>query len=173
MLEHGVKHVAHLALILRGHENDVRDTPKICDVEKTVVRWTVSTGDAAAVVRLASMDGRMTAAVAGHPLPIVVRADGAVERIGRPGSLLGVFPDPTLHDVGGHLHPGDLLILYTDGLTDARHEDDRFGEERLVEIVSLRSDGPEELVGRMMEAVTTFAADDLSDDIALLVARRR
>lgn len=127
----------------------------------------------AAVVRLASMDGRMTAAVAGHPLPIVVRADGAVERIGRPGSLLGVFPDPTLHDVGGHLHPGDLLILYTDGLTDARRGDDRFGEERLVEVLSLRSDGPEEVVGRAMEAVTTFAADDLSDDIALLVARRR
>lgn len=127
----------------------------------------------AAVVRLASEGGRMTTAVAGHPLPIVVRADGGIERIGKPGSLLGVFPDPTVHDVGGHLHPGDQLILYTDGLTDASRGDERLGDDRLLEILAGRSDGPEELVTRTMEAVRAFAADDLADDIALLVVRRR
>jgi integral membrane sensor domain MASE1 len=60
----------------------------------------------------------MTLAVAGHPPPLVLRADGAVEPIGR-GMLIGMSPDPDLVDYRVDLAPGDALVLHTDGLTDA------------------------------------------------------
>ena len=55
----------------------------------------------------------------GHPLPLVLRSTGAVESIGSHGTLLGVADDPELSDTTVELHPGDSLVLYTDGLTDA------------------------------------------------------
>jgi integral membrane sensor domain MASE1 len=71
-------------------------------------------------IDLKQADGaRVTLSVGGHPLPLVLRADGVVEQLGRPGTLLGVLPDPDLADHTADLAPGDALILYTDGLTDA------------------------------------------------------
>ena len=58
-------------------------------------------------------------AAAGHPLPLVLRADGVVEQVGLHGTLLGAFPDPELSEATVELLPGDALVLYTDGLTDA------------------------------------------------------
>lgn len=62
---------------------------------------------------------RMTLSIGGHPLPLVLRAHGAVEPVGQPGSLLGVRPDPKLMDYTAQLAPGDALVFYTDGLTEA------------------------------------------------------
>jgi integral membrane sensor domain MASE1 len=71
-------------------------------------------------VDLRHADGaNVTLSVGGHPLPLVLRANGGVEQVGRPGTLLGVLPDPELADHTADLAPGDALILYTDGLTDA------------------------------------------------------
>jgi hypothetical protein len=61
----------------------------------------------------------VTLSVGGHPLPLVLRANGEVEQVGHPGTMLGVLPDPELADHTADLAPGDSLILYTDGLTDA------------------------------------------------------
>jgi serine phosphatase RsbU (regulator of sigma subunit) len=61
---------------------------------------------------------RMTIAVAGHPPPLLLRADGTVEPIGR-GMLIGVSANPDLVDYRVDLAPGDALVLHTDGLTDA------------------------------------------------------
>jgi serine phosphatase RsbU (regulator of sigma subunit) len=73
----------------------------------------------------------------GHPQPIVSRADGGVELVGEPGTLLGLV-EPRLSDAELILHPGDTLLLYTDGLTDAP------GTEAvtLAEIESLLADDP-------------------------------
>jgi PAS domain S-box-containing protein len=68
-------------------------------------------------------DGRgtwLTVASGGHPLPLVLRADGRVETAGVPGTLLGVTRDPRLADETVELGPGDAVVLYTDGVTDAR-----------------------------------------------------
>ena len=62
---------------------------------------------------------RVTFSVGGHPLPLVLRAGGWVDQVGHPGTLLGVLPDPELADHTADLAPGDALVLYTDGLTDA------------------------------------------------------
>ncbi|MFG3105103.1 PP2C family protein-serine/threonine phosphatase [Streptomyces sp. NPDC048182] len=58
--------------------------------------------------------------LAGHPHALVRRADGRIQRLGRPGTLLGVFPNVQLTDVRFRLAPGDLLLLYTDGACEAR-----------------------------------------------------
>ena len=64
-----------------------------------------------------------------------------------------------------------MLILYTDGLTDAKHDQERFGEDRLSEVIFTHGhDGPNDLIERLMEAVTTFA-DLPTDDIALVAVR--
>jgi PAS domain S-box-containing protein len=62
---------------------------------------------------------RLEVACGGHPAPVVLRAGGQVEEVGAPGTLLGLVPDPQLEDRATELHPGDTVIVYTDGLTEA------------------------------------------------------
>ena len=62
---------------------------------------------------------RLTVAVGGHPAPILLRADGRVETIGAGGTLIGLVDDPRLSDARTDLEPGDAILLYTDGVTEA------------------------------------------------------
>jgi hypothetical protein len=78
-----------------------------------------------ATVLLAHLQPRETAveariATGGHPPALLARATGGVERVGDPGTLLGVFRDPAVTDCVTVLHAGDVLTLYTDGLSDAQ-----------------------------------------------------
>ena len=75
-------------------------------------------------------------ATGGHPLPLLMRADGRVETAGRPGTLLGILPDPEIHTTEIFLAPGDTLVLYTDGVTEISPLDDRFGPEILADFVA-------------------------------------
>ena len=106
---------------------------------------------------------------AGHPSPVMVRADGSVGEVGRPGTLLGAFPEGrwTVTDVA--LGPGDALVLYTDGVTDTRGADGtRFGSDRLED--ALRAIGPadaETIAGGIDAALQAFG--EQRDDVAVLV----
>jgi PAS domain S-box-containing protein len=71
----------------------------------------------------------------GHPQALVKRASGEVETCGTPGLLMGFVNDPPLVDDELRLEPGDTLLLYTDGVTDASHHGDRFGDEQLQALV--------------------------------------
>ena len=62
---------------------------------------------------------RITVACGGHPLPLILRADGSVAEAGGSGTLLGLVEDPDVQDHEAQLQPGDTLVLYTDGLTEA------------------------------------------------------
>ena len=67
-----------------------------------------------------SRDGtRLTVAVGGHPAPVIARADGRIEELDAQGTLLGLVDDPNLVDVSTELAPGDTVLLYTDGVTEA------------------------------------------------------
>ena len=81
---------------------------------------------------------------AGHPLALVRSAHGDVHEFGRPGTLLGVLPDPELHDSQRILRTGDSLILFSDGVTEARGGTDRelYGDERLRELAAGLGDQP-------------------------------
>jgi serine phosphatase RsbU (regulator of sigma subunit)/anti-sigma regulatory factor (Ser/Thr protein kinase) len=111
-------------------------------------------------------------AVAGHPLPFVLRADGTTEQVGVAGTLLGIVADPEITDARLHLAPGDALVLYTDGITE-RHARDRFFEEEGLARVLARCAGftAATLAERIETAARAFVEDAPRDDLAVLVLR--
>jgi sigma-B regulation protein RsbU (phosphoserine phosphatase) len=123
--------------------------------------------------------GEITYVNAGHMPTLVVRAvDGAVEELRAPGIALGILPSAQFQDWkewNALLEPGDTLILYTDGVTDASDsEEQRFGMERLRQAVSAhRHLSAAKLVETIHEAVETFVGSAAQfDDFTLLVAKR-
>lgn len=110
-------------------------------------------------------------ALAGHPRPMHVTANGRVSEVGVPGSLLGVLARPELHDTGISLRAGESLVLFTDGVLEARRDDDAFGEQRLAELVSrLAGQPPERMVEEIVRAVRDFGEGySARDDVAVLV----
>jgi serine phosphatase RsbU (regulator of sigma subunit) len=115
---------------------------------------------------------RVTLCSAGHPLPMVLRADGRVEPVGRPGALLGVFRDPELADVPFDLGPGDDLVLYTDGVTEERGPDGFFGVQRLRDVVTASAGlSADAVAGRIERAVLEFGSGSPRDDLTVLILR--
>ncbi|HET7929485.1 MAG TPA: GAF domain-containing SpoIIE family protein phosphatase [Actinomycetota bacterium] len=112
---------------------------------------------------------RATVSAGGHPLPLVLRSDGSIEVVGSPGTIVGVFEDPVLIDDAVDLGTGDTLVLYTDGVTDERRDDDEFGEARLHEALSeLTGASAQGIADGVVEAVVGFRAGQPKDDIAIL-----
>lgn len=111
---------------------------------------------------------------AGHPLALVRRANGRVQEFGRPGTLLGLLPDPELHDSQTSLRTGDSLILFTDGVTEARSGIDRdlYGDNRLREVVAGLDDmSAAQIADAIQQSVRTFSCGETSDDAVTLVVQ--
>jgi sigma-B regulation protein RsbU (phosphoserine phosphatase) len=108
---------------------------------------------------------------AGHYLPMLIRADGSVERLGEGGPVLGVICGAEYAQAHVALAPGDRVVLYTDGLTEARAEDDEeFGEERLMDAaVRHRACSAPALQARLTDAVAAFTGGRMQDDATLIV----
>jgi PAS domain S-box-containing protein len=117
---------------------------------------------------------RLTLCAGGHPLPAILRASGAVEFAGTPGTLLGVFTDIELTDTSVDLRPGDTLVLFTDGLTDAERAGGESGQEWLADVLA-RNVGRsvEEIARRLEREVLGDRNQGLVDDLAILVAKVR
>ncbi|MGZ4212658.1 MAG: GAF domain-containing SpoIIE family protein phosphatase [Actinomycetota bacterium] len=115
---------------------------------------------------------RITIACGGHPLPLLIRADGTMSTIGSPGTLLGCFPEPTLRQATGSLRGGDAVVLYTDGVTEARNGAAVFGDSGLRAAV-VRSVGKsaEEMAREIEQAALDFQGGDARDDIAVVVLK--
>ena len=121
-------------------------------------------------------DGEVRYVNAGHNPPIVVRADGRVERLPRTGILVGWDADARFGEAAVVLAPGDLLVAFTDGVTEARDPSGcEFGEGRLMDIVTAHRDADaQELLAAVRTALDTFVADaPTHDDCTLVVARFR
>src|SRR5712691_3718752 len=104
---------------------------------------------------------------AGHPLALVHRAGGRVQAFGRLGTLLGLFPAPELHDSRDTLRAGDSLILFTDGVTEARSQGDRelYGDDRLRSFIAGLGDMPApRIADAIQQAVRAFSGAQVSDD---------
>lgn len=115
---------------------------------------------------------RLTFASAGHPLPMVLRADGEVVTVGTPQPLLGVMDTLDLHEETIELEPGDVLVAVTDGVTERREAGRMLGEEGLAKVLS----GCRELTAvavatRIRRAVVDFAVAAPRDDMAILALR--
>ncbi|MGB8651936.1 MAG: GAF domain-containing SpoIIE family protein phosphatase [Mycobacteriales bacterium] len=115
----------------------------------------------------------VTLATSGHAQPVLVRASGLVETRGVPSLPLGMFDvvDPVDDRVG--LGPGDALVLYTDGIIEARDgHGELYGVDRLLALLQASVGlGAEQLAGRIVDAAAGFSARGLTDDAAVLVLR--
>jgi PAS domain S-box-containing protein len=111
-------------------------------------------------------------AIGGHPHPLLRRADGEVTEVGATGTLLGAVEHPVLRDVEFELSPGDTLLLYTDGVTEARTPEGMFGTDRLAALLAgcARLDAAG-VVRRVEEAVVDAPYHSAVDDVALLVVQ--
>jgi serine phosphatase RsbU (regulator of sigma subunit) len=116
--------------------------------------------------------GTLRFASAGHP-PAWVWHDGEVRPLRSTGPLLTLDPHGSYSSREVPLQPGDVLLLYTDGLSEARSGEQLFGEERIAAM--LRRDPGEDLTTMaksLLEAARDFASSPLADDVAILAIRR-
>jgi sigma-B regulation protein RsbU (phosphoserine phosphatase) len=117
----------------------------------------------------------VTVALGGHPPPLVLRAKGGVEDVGRPGTLLGAIPEPGLADEPAKLAPGDSIVLYTDGLLaggEVRRGEDEEGW-LAGELAKVAGEDPERIAEQVATAAIRRQGGEPRDDIALLVLRRK
>jgi phosphoserine phosphatase RsbU/P len=106
---------------------------------------------------------------AGHPIPLLRRADGEVRDSTSPGMAVGWFEHPSLVATKTELKGGDRLVFYTDGVTEARHGRQDFGIDRLRTIVSDVGGTAAETATALMAAVAEFRDGPPADDTAVLV----
>jgi serine phosphatase RsbU (regulator of sigma subunit)/PAS domain-containing protein len=119
-----------------------------------------------------SEGARMRLALGGHPPALILRADGRVEAHGEPGTLIGVFPDPSLDETEVPLRPGDVVLLYTDGVTEAGPAGAEIGEEGLARLLEgLHGRTPEQIVAAVERAAVEIQGGRSRDDIALIALR--
>ena len=127
----------------------------------------------AAIVHLPSGEVRFTNG--GHNPPYVLRTGGALDTLPKVGGIIvGAIPDMIYQTGTFRLEPGDTLVLFTDGVTEARNvAGEFFGEDRTEqELVRLKGNGAESLVRAMRELVRAFAEGaEQSDDITLMAFR--
>jgi PAS domain S-box-containing protein len=115
---------------------------------------------------------RLTIALAGHPPPLLIRRDGAVEQIGRSGTVLGVIDPVSIEESEIALASEETLLLYTDGVIEAGRPSDLLGEHGLLELCAAAPGLP--LAGfleHIEHAALARAGGPLRDDIALLALR--
>jgi sigma-B regulation protein RsbU (phosphoserine phosphatase) len=113
--------------------------------------------------------GLVRVAVAGHPPPLVMHGNETYE-VEPAGPILGAFEDASWEIETLALDHGDQLLVYTDGVVEARGSSGRFGEDRLCRCVG-DAEGPEEAIRQIRKGLADFAGGDLEDDAAALAVR--
>jgi serine phosphatase RsbU (regulator of sigma subunit) len=149
-------------------------------VNRVMARRAIAARYATGFYGVLAPDGRFVSSNAGHNPPIVVRRDGTVQRLERGGPPLGlfpleIFPAATFEEEELMLAPGDTLLLFSDGLSEAEDSDlHQFGEDRLAESMAAeRHSEPDVLLEFLLTSVRDFAGSQpQSDDITALIIRR-
>lgn len=123
------------------------------------------------VIRLREEANSWSATVSsgGHPLPLLLgRADRPVT-FGNPGSLVGAFSEANFSDTTVVLEPGELVLLHTDGVTEARNRDGQFyGDDRLKAVLAASAASGPAVVHELLDDVMQFQTQSPRDDIAII-----
>lgn len=126
---------------------------------------------AACVVWQPRRPGRITHASAAHPDVVILRPDGRIDRLGPTGLPLGLFAESHTRSTGCDVGPGDLMVLYTDGITEARDAaGHQYGDDGIA--AALRDCAgatADDVVEALLTGVGRHSADELGDDLAVLV----
>jgi serine phosphatase RsbU (regulator of sigma subunit) len=113
-----------------------------------------------------------TLCLSGHERPLLLRADGGIEWVGREGTAVGLFPDVKVNPEEVRLGIGDALVFFTDGVTERRDGDAMFGHERIERAVrGAAGKNARSIATALLEAVEAFSPESPRDDIAILVVR--
>jgi len=118
---------------------------------------------------------RFTYTNGGHLPPILISEDGSVQLLSCGGTVVGLFDNLSFPEATVQLRPGDVLVTYSDGVTEPENDYGEFGEERLIQLVRENRHLPLE---RITEIVTAAVADwigdnEQPDDVTLVLARAR
>ncbi len=111
----------------------------------------------------------------GHNLPVLLRATGEVEFLREGGPVLGVAPDAVFEERALVVNPGDMMVFYTDGVTEVFNaEGVEFGLDRLVEVIRAnRSKSAEQIEAAIYDVVKAYASEGhVFDDLTMVVIRR-
>jgi sigma-B regulation protein RsbU (phosphoserine phosphatase) len=121
--------------------------------------------------RIDPASGRVDYANAGHNPPLLVRRNGTSETLTKGGMVLGVFPDTKYDQAQVPIAPGDRLVFYTDGITEARNaEGDEYGDERLLAAaIAARAQPAEAIKTALLDDVNGFTGGRFEDDATLIV----
>jgi len=168
--------MSSLQAAVRAFALDASPPETVCNSVNRLLCGQMIAGRFATLVylRLDGARGEITYANAGHNPPLLARADGRLEALRSTGMVLGVFPDTEYRAVSLPLQKDDRLLLYTDGITEARNGDgEEYGEERLAAALAThRHKGGAALHASIMDEVRGFAAGFEDDATLLAVAVR-
>jgi PAS domain S-box-containing protein len=122
-----------------------------------------------ATIRISEGVARLNVASGGHPPPVLLQAGGPPTWLDCRGTIIGITPELHLQSTTVSLAPGDTLLLYTDGLIEARSPSGAFfGESGLDEVLAGLDGPPEGVVAALLESARAFTAGRLTDDVALM-----
>jgi serine phosphatase RsbU (regulator of sigma subunit) len=164
--------MSNLQAIVRAFAPTGLAPEEICSKANQLISGNVAPGKYItffyAVIETACM--RVDYCSAGHNPPILERRDGTVETLDEGGPVLGVFPKACYVRGMRDLHPGDRLVLFTDGVTEAANPaGEEFGEQRLIDLVRNQTGDAEECRSRIMSAADRFCGGNFHDDATLVV----
>lgn len=150
----------------------------ICDPAATMLRLheflrplLPSNRFATAVIGHLNDDGTLTITNAGHCPPLIIRRDGTIQEIASTGPVAGILPKSDWSSVTLRLMRGEALVLYSDGVAEARSaKDEEFGTRRIKK--AARGKTAREIGDRILNAVNAHSADKRDDDLTLAVLRR-
>ncbi|HXV77586.1 MAG TPA: SpoIIE family protein phosphatase [Candidatus Polarisedimenticolaceae bacterium] len=120
------------------------------------------------------VNGLLTYVNAGHNPPLVIRADGSIEKLKAKGTVLGILPEIGYEEQSVGFLPGDAIAIYSDGVTEAATASgDEFGEDRLARLIADNRDrSAVEIIDVILDAVSQFTGGGPpEDDVTLLIAR--
>jgi sigma-B regulation protein RsbU (phosphoserine phosphatase) len=117
---------------------------------------------------------RLTYSNAGHLPPLVLGRDGKVRRLDHGGTVIGLMDGMRYEEDSFQMQPGDILVAYSDGVTEPENDFGEFGEARLMEIVARYRDQPLEVISAqvMLALDAWIGAEEQPDDITLVLSRQ-
>jgi sigma-B regulation protein RsbU (phosphoserine phosphatase) len=165
--------MSNLQASVRAFASEAAQPAELCQQVNRILCGRIAEGRFISFIycRIDTAVGIVSYANAGHYRPILIKQDGSVERLGEGGPVLGVFTDASYSQGHAQIASGDRLVLFTDGVTEARNdEDEEFGEDRLLAAaVTNRACSAPALEARLSQCVAEFAGDTLQDDATLIV----